>query len=197
MPRVKQRTPELRNRVLEVALAALSEEGISRFTTRRVAERAGTSLPAVYELFGDKAGLLRAMVFDGFRRLGGELERVPLTDDPVVDLERLVPVFRSFVRANPRLAHLMFSRPFADLEPDPDDAAAGAAVRDAFTSRVRRCVDAGLLTGDVSDIAHAVLAMAQGLAAQEMARWLGPSARDVERRWAVGVRALLDGLRPD
>ena len=57
MPRAKQRTPELRDRLLEVAVATLSEEGIARFTTRRVAERAGTSVPAVYELFDDKAGL--------------------------------------------------------------------------------------------------------------------------------------------
>jgi AcrR family transcriptional regulator len=47
MPRAKQRTPELRDRLLEVAIATLSEEGIARFTTRRVAERAGTSVPAV------------------------------------------------------------------------------------------------------------------------------------------------------
>ncbi|HKH51091.1 MAG TPA: TetR family transcriptional regulator, partial [Mycobacterium sp.] len=47
MPRAKQRTPELRDHLLEVAIATLSEEGIARFTTRRVAERAGTSVPAV------------------------------------------------------------------------------------------------------------------------------------------------------
>ena len=70
MPRAKQRTPELRDHLLEVAIATLSEEGIARFTTRRVAERAGTSVPAVYELFDDKAGLVRAMFFEGFRLLG-------------------------------------------------------------------------------------------------------------------------------
>jgi AcrR family transcriptional regulator len=53
MPRAKQRTPELRDRLLDVAITTLSEEGIARFTTRRVAERAGTSVPAVYELFDD------------------------------------------------------------------------------------------------------------------------------------------------
>ena len=31
MPRAKQRTPELRDRLLEVAIATLSEEGIARF----------------------------------------------------------------------------------------------------------------------------------------------------------------------
>ena len=78
MPRAKQRTPELRDHLLEVAITTLSEEGIARFTTRRVAERAGTSVPAVYELFDDKAGLVRAMFFEGFRLLGAELAKVPV-----------------------------------------------------------------------------------------------------------------------
>ena len=80
MPRAKQRTPELRDRVLDVAITTLGEEGIARFTTRRVAERAGTSVPAVYELFDDKAGLVRAMFFEGFRLLGAELAKIPQTD---------------------------------------------------------------------------------------------------------------------
>ena len=142
MPRAKQRTPALRDHLLEVAIATLSEEGIARFTTRRVAERAGTSVPAVYELFNDKAGLVRAMFFEGFRLLGGELAKVPLTDDPLGDLERLVPVFRLFCRAYPRLAQVMFSRPFADFEPGPDELAAGAAVREVFIGRIQRCIEA-------------------------------------------------------
>ena len=77
MPRAKQRTPELRDRVLDVAITTLGEEGIARFTTRRVAERAGTSVPAVYELFDDKAGLVRAMFFEGFRLLGARAGQDP------------------------------------------------------------------------------------------------------------------------
>ncbi|KUH81444.1 MULTISPECIES: TetR/AcrR family transcriptional regulator [unclassified Mycobacterium] len=196
MPRAKQRTPELKGHLLEVAIATLSEEGIAGLTTRRVAERAGTSVPAVYELFSDKAGLLRAMVFEGFRRLGDELATVPPTDDPLTDLELLVPVFRLFCRTYPRLAQLMFARPFAELEPGPDELAAGASVREAFTGRIQRCVDAGLLAGDVADIAHVLLALAQGLAVQELGRWLGSSAPTIEQRWRLGVHSLLAGLRP-
>jgi AcrR family transcriptional regulator len=81
VPRAKQRTPELRDRVLDVAVTALNEHGISDFTTRRVAELAGTSVPAVYELFEDKAGLVRQMFFEGFRLLGRELATALATDD--------------------------------------------------------------------------------------------------------------------
>lgn len=195
MPRAKQRTPELRDRLLNVAIATLTEEGFAQFTTRRVAQRAGTSVPAVYELFEDKAGLLRAVFFEGFRMLGRDLARVPATDDPLADLERLVPVFRRFCRSYPRLAQVMFSRPFADFEPGPDELAAGASVRDVFIGRIRRCIDEGLLRGDPTDIAHVLLALAQGLAVQEAGRWLGTSPGAVERRWRLGVRSVLAGLR--
>ena len=73
MPRPKQRTPELRDRVLQVAVSTLNQDGLSGFTTRRVAEQAGTSVPAVYELFQDKSGLLRAVFFEGFRMLSRRL----------------------------------------------------------------------------------------------------------------------------
>jgi hypothetical protein len=101
-----------------------------------------------------------------------------------------VPVFRLFCRAYPRLAQVMFSRPFANFEPGPDELAAGASVREAFIGRIQRCVDAGLLSGDVTDIAHVLPALAQGLAVQELGRWLGPSGPSVERRWPVGGAAV-------
>ena len=69
MPRAKQRTPELRDQVLRAAVAMLADDGVAGFTARRVAEDAATSVPAVYELFGDKAGLVREVFFEGFRQL--------------------------------------------------------------------------------------------------------------------------------
>jgi AcrR family transcriptional regulator len=196
MPRAKQRTPELRSRLLEAAVATLNEEGVARLTTRRVAEQAGTSVPAVYELFDDKAGLVRAIFFEGFRMLDAELSGVPVTADPVADVEALVPVFRRFCLDYSRLAQVMFSRPFADFDPGPDELAAGESVRDIFLSRIQRCLDSGALTGNAVDIAHVLLALAKGLAVQEAGCWLGTSAGSVERRWRLGVRSLLAGFGP-
>lgn len=196
MPRAKQRTPELRDRLLEAAVATLNDEGVARLTTRRVAERAATSVPAVYELFDDKAGLVRAIFFEGFRRLGESLSAVPVTDDPVADIEALVPVFRRFSLDSPRLAQVMFSRPFAAFDPGPQELAAGESVRDIFLDRIQRALDDGVLAGDAVDIAHVLLALAKGLAVQEAGCWLGSTPQSVERRWRLGVHALLAGFAP-
>jgi AcrR family transcriptional regulator len=194
VPRAKQRTPELREHVLQVALAMLASDGPSSLTARGVAARSDTSTPAVYELFGDKAGLLRQLFFEGFLRLRAQLEQVPDSEDPRRDLEAFFSEFRRFVRENPGLAQLMFARPFTELEPGPDEQAAGDAVRGFLLNRVRRCVAAGVLRGDETDIAHVLLALAQGLAVQESGGWLGRTPAAADRRWALAVRVALDGL---
>ena len=196
MPRTKLRTAELRQRVVDVAVATLVAEGVAGFTTRRVAQGADTSLPAVYELFGDKAGLVQAVHAEGFRLLHERLDTAPTADEPLAALLATVDVLRDFVRRHPVLAEVMFSRPFADFDPGPEHLAAGAAVRELLVGRVRACVDAELLDGDATDVAHVLLALAQGLAAQETAGWLGTTAASRDRRWALATSALLSGLEP-
>jgi AcrR family transcriptional regulator len=194
MPRAKQRTEQLREHIVQVAVAMLAADGVGGLTTRKVAEQAQTSPPAVYELFGDKAGLVREVFFEGFRLLGDSFARLRDSDDPRADLIRAVQVFRIFVRHNPVLAQVMFSRPFADFDPGPAELQAGAATREFIVRSVRRCIDAGIIDGDQTDIAHALVALAQGLAMQEAAGWLGSSRASVNRRWDLAVRALLAGL---
>jgi AcrR family transcriptional regulator len=196
VPRAKQRTGQLREHIVQVAVAMLAADGVGEFTTRKVAERAQTSPPAVYELFGDKAGLVREVFFEGFRLLGDCFGRLRESDDPRADLLRAVQVFRAFARGNPVLTQVMFSRPFADFDPGPAEVEAGAATREFIVHRVRRCIRAGIIDGDPADIAHGLLALAQGLAMQEAAGWLGSSRASVNRRWNLAVQALLAGLAP-
>jgi AcrR family transcriptional regulator len=194
VPRTKQRTPELRDHVLAVAAGLLARDGVAGFTTRSIAREAQTSTPAVYELFGDKSGLVRELFFEGFRKLRRRLDAAPESDDPRADLIRLAEVYRDFVRENPELSQVMLSRPFSDFEPGPAELEASSSVRVFIVERVKRCIEADLLRGDETDIAHALVALIQGLAAAENARRLGTSAESVDRRWALAVNGLLDGL---
>ena len=196
MPRAKQRTSALRDRVLQVALELLARTGVAGFTTREVARGAQTSTPAVYELFGDKAGLVRELFFEGFRLLRQYLDQVRPSQDPRAELVLVIESLRSFAREHSVLADLMFSRPFADFDPGPAERRAGDEVRLFIVAAVRRCVRAGVLQGDEVDIAHVIVAMAQGLAGQETAGWLGTSQQSRDRRWDLAITALLDGLRP-
>jgi len=196
VPRPKQRTPELRSRLLSVALELLAREGAAGFTTRSIAREADTSPPAVYELFGDKGGLVREVFFEGFRLLGEELRGVGTSADPLADLLAVLEAYRRFIREHTVLAEVMFSRPFTDFEPGAGEIEASSSVRRLIVARVDRCIDEGLLGGEATDVAHVLVALTQGLAAAEAARRLGTSEESVERRWALAMRAVTDGLHP-
>jgi AcrR family transcriptional regulator len=196
VPRAKLRTPELRDRVLQVAVAMLAAEGAGALTARRVAEQARTSTPAVYELFGDKAGLVREVFFEGFRLLGQRFGALAESGDPRRDLVEVTRAFRGFVRDYPVLGQLMFARPFAEFDPGPAEREAARATREFVVARVRRCIEADLIAGDATDVAHVLLALCQGLAAQEAGGWLGTSAASRNRRWDLAVGSLLAGLSP-
>jgi AcrR family transcriptional regulator len=194
MPRPKQRTPELKDQVLTAAVGLLAEEGAAGLTARSLAARAGTSAPALYELFGDKSGIVRELYFEGFRRLLAELVVLPESEDPVADLWAVAAAYRRFVRVNRDLADVMFSRPFTDFSPGADELAATGSVRILIVGRVRRCIEAGRLRGDETDVAHVLVALIQGMAFAEAAGRLGTSTESVERRWRLAVGTLLNGF---
>src|SRR5258708_5983921 len=157
MPRTKQPTPEMRQRVLQVAMEMLAADGVDKFTTRMIAQQADTSTPAVYELFGDKTGLVRDVFFEGFRALHRRLESLEPREDPHLELVGIMQTLRAFVGDNPVLAELMFSRPFADFDPGPAERRAGDQVRQLIVRRVLRFIDAGVLASNETDIVHLLL----------------------------------------
>lgn len=196
MPRPKQRTDELRGRILETALEVLADDGPASVTTRRVAERAATSPPAIYELFDDKTGLIRALFFEGFRRLDATLQALATTGEPIADLVAMVDAFRRFALADAPLFDLMYGRSFESFTPSPEERKVGDRTRRHIVGTIDRCVAADRLVGDPKDMAHTLLATAVGLATQETDGWLGRTAAARDRRWRCAVDALVRGFGP-
>jgi AcrR family transcriptional regulator len=194
MPRLKQRTPQMREQLLSAALDLLAEEGPAGLTMRSLAARADTSPPAVYELFGDKSGVIREVYLEGFRKLSGELTAVPETADPLSDLWNLTAAYRRFVRNNRTLADVMYTQPFADFQAGRDEHASAGSVGLVVAVRVRRCIEQGRLRGDETDVALVLVALVQGMAHAEAAGRLGSSTESVERRWRLAIGTALNGF---
>uniref|UniRef100_UPI0010F87093 TetR/AcrR family transcriptional regulator n=1 Tax=Pseudomonas sp. 2FE TaxID=2502190 RepID=UPI0010F87093 len=57
--------PPARQRLLDAAAALLAEQGPSALTTRAVAARAGVTEASLFNNFGNKACLLRALLQEG------------------------------------------------------------------------------------------------------------------------------------
>ena len=194
--RAKQRTPALRDHVLNVAIATLAADGVAGFTTRRVAEQAQTSTPAVYELFGDKAGLVREVFFEGFRLLRRAVRRAGRRRrDPRADLAAVIAalpglrprqpgpgpadVLPAVRRLRPRPGRAgRPARPSASSSSAGSGGAPARACCAATTPTSRTCSGAG---------------PGAGRAGERRAGWAArASSRD--RRWELAIEAVLDGL---
>jgi AcrR family transcriptional regulator len=195
MPRAKLRTETMREEVLTAAMDLLERDRLL-VTARAVAAAADTSTAAVYELFGDKAGLLRAVFYEAFHQLRDALGAVPSTPDSRADLVALLRATRVFATRHPMLFEIMFARPFAELKPDASDVDAAADVMRMVLGAVRRAIDARILAGAPRDVAHVLVAANRGFLAAELSGLAGSTPASVERRWTLGIDALLDGLAP-
>ncbi len=92
------RSTELVAAILEAAVQVLAEEGAARFTTARVAERAGVSIGSLYQYFPNKAAILFRLQSDEWRQTT-ELLRGILEDATKPPIERLRVVVQAFLRS--------------------------------------------------------------------------------------------------
>src|SRR5271168_3997289 len=92
------RSTELVAAILEAAVQVLAKEGAQRFTTARVAEKAGVSVGSLYQYFPNKAAILFRLQSDEWRQTT-ELLRVILEDVQRPPLERLRTLVHAFLRS--------------------------------------------------------------------------------------------------
>jgi AcrR family transcriptional regulator len=92
------RSTELVAAILEAAVQVLAKEGAHRFTTARVADKAGVSVGSLYQYFPNKAAILFRLQSDEWRQTS-DLLRGILEDRRRPPLERLRSVVHAFVRS--------------------------------------------------------------------------------------------------
>ncbi|MFA1544536.1 TetR/AcrR family transcriptional regulator [Actinomadura monticuli] len=194
MGRRKTRTEVLRGEVLVVAAGLLAEGGSNAVTTRAVAAGAGTSLAAVNELFGGKAGLARALFAEGFAELAQELRALEPTGDAEADVLELALAVRAFAARRPHLYEVMFSRPFAEFRPDARDVRAADEIYGIVVGRVAVLLGPSRAPGSAKDTAIGLFATVQGLVAHESAGLLGSGPESADRRFRFVLTAALRGL---
>jgi AcrR family transcriptional regulator len=92
------RSAELVAAILDAAVQVLAKEGAQRFTTARVAEKAGVSVGSLYQYFPNKAAILFRLQSDEWRQTS-ELLRGILEDVRRSPLERLRTLVHAFIRS--------------------------------------------------------------------------------------------------
>jgi AcrR family transcriptional regulator len=128
-----------RAHLVEVAADLLATAGPDAVTTRSVALAAGVQAPTIYRLFGDKSGLLDAVVAHGFASYVAGKHLDP-DSDPVEGLRAGWELHVGFGLANPELFRLMHT-----ALRTPEGRAAAATGVGVLQARVHLVAEAGRL----------------------------------------------------
>ena len=157
------RSTELVTAVLEAAVQVLAEEGATRFTTARVAEKAGVSVGSLYQYFPNKAAILFRLQSEEWHRTTTMLRGI-LKDVESPPPERLRRLVHAFIGSECDEAAMRGALDdAAPLYRDAPEArvakAAGKGIMDVFlaealpmVSEARRKLAAELITATLSDV---------------------------------------------
>jgi len=92
------RSSELVATILIAATQVLAKEGASRFTTARVAEKAGVSIGSLYQYFPNKAAILFRLQRDEWQQTTALLRSI-LDDEQTSPPQRLRILVHAFIRS--------------------------------------------------------------------------------------------------
>lgn len=125
-----------RRAILEVAEALLLRGGKEGLSVRRVAEHSGYSIPTVEDHFGDRSGLLVAVLENHFREMLLMMSTVPRGLDAAHYLRGMARAFIRFALAHPDHYRLITSEPLRSAG-IPSAEAARELIKDALAELLR------------------------------------------------------------
>lgn len=99
-----------RREILDAASHIVAREGAAMLSMRRLARELGASTMVVYTHFGDKRGLIEAIIAEAFRRFANTLRGSQTHADPWARLHALGLAYRRFALDNPSYYALMWRR---------------------------------------------------------------------------------------
>lgn len=176
-----------RDRILDAVVEVLAD-GVDALSIPAVAERAGVSVGTVYRHFGDKAGLLRALIPHAARRTGTEIKWVPDSLEEIDDMVR--KVFRHFENTDDLLRAAFASRIGREVRVQ------GTPERLELFMETFRRIDPGLEPAHVDHLARLTLILTTSEAYQQWKDRLGMSPEEAAAEVMWGIRAMLRGVSP-
>ena len=163
-----ERTAETRAKILAAVIESIAEVGFQRTTAVEITRRAGVTWGAVQHHFGDKDGILLAVLEDSFARFAARLAGVDVEGLPLEQrVERFVE--RAFAHFTSREYASTFEILLDHLRRDGEPSRGGAswqlAMSRAWDREWRRfCGDAVLPRGRRGVLQHYTIAVLSGLA---------------------------------
>lgn len=159
--RRERRRQEARRTILDATEALMLEHNGSDFSIRALGRRAGYSAPTVYHHFGDKDGLIDALLEERVSRLADQLEGIEPSGDAQADLRAMLLAYLEYSTEHPTFTRLMWTLSRKGESRMP---AAMDRVRSAIETATERFGESGRLGRFDPDSAGRMLwALAYGL----------------------------------
>lgn len=149
---------QMRAAMIEAARRLLEDSPVGNVSIREVCEALGAGRSVLYRHFGNKSGLLNAVIDEAFSRYIERKRSREHMIDPVTDLYACWDDYLDFAAANPALYRLMFS-PALPKVPE-----AAGRIFVLLTEALDRCAVAGALRIPSREAAQMILSANTGVA---------------------------------
>jgi AcrR family transcriptional regulator len=177
---------DTRTRMLDAAESLLRTSPARDVSTRAVCEAVGVGAPVLYRLFGDKNGLLAAVVDNAFDRYLALKRAMPLSDDPVDDLYVAWDNHVAFASKNPVVYRIAYAPSLSEVPGGVEEG------RRLLIERMVRCAEVGRLNTSPDRAAQAMMAACVGVNLSVLSQPATyTDAKLVQRVGAAVIRGLL------
>ncbi len=192
--KVRRNTAE---RIAEIALRILEEEGPEHVSMRRIALAAGITPMAIYHHYPNREALLKSITDAEFAKLKEYSDSLLAKYKGKPDLTLMGLPYIDYAFQRPRVFDYVFSKPRFDARKYPEDFRARRSptltpladfLADAIKNRE-------LKKDDVWEVALQVWAQAHGYMALYRAGRFSLSEKEFRALYRRGMKRLLDGLR--
>ena len=164
--RKEKQKQEIRSLILEESMKLFVEEGFSKVSVRKIAERIQFSPTTLYLYFKDKNEILFYCCESGFKKMLEQNITLGLISDPIERLHQMGVNYLNFGLENPEFYDLMFIQeaPMSALIDMGAGWSSGDQALEALKMIVQDAMDKGLLVpAKVETVAMAVWSMVHGL----------------------------------
>jgi TetR/AcrR family transcriptional regulator len=177
-PRRREGSPQVRQKLVEAAIALARERGFEAIGVRQIASAAGVTPGMIAYYFGDKSGLYRAMLDTTYQRiverLRSLLEKPAADGDPVARLVGLqIGTFADTPWLPPLLAREVLARESPLREFLTERIATGPAV--LIPQMLRREMAAGRIRSDLDPVLLMLSILGMGMIPYLMHPVTGPA----------------------
>jgi AcrR family transcriptional regulator len=164
--RKEKQKQEIRTLILEASMKLFVEEGFSKVSVRKIAERIQYSPTTLYLYFKDKNEILFYCCESGFEKMLAQNIALSLISDPIERLHQMGVNYLNFGLENPEYYDLMFIQdaPMSALHDMGAGWSSGDQSLESLKIIVQDAMEKGLLvSAKVETVAMAVWGMVHGL----------------------------------